>query len=152
MGNRNRNAPTVQVGEDYSNEDSPAEETSTELTTERLKELVAEAIAEHSEADRDKLVEAICAAIVDDIKSQVLSKETIHMVMKQLNATLSAQAQNVADRAVDSMATKYQQHMEAQKMSGLAKAGIVVGGAVTIATVYALGRYNGKKIGHLERG
>lgn len=75
-------------------------------------------------------------------------------LIKDLHIMLHAQAQNFAQETTkalkEELRTEYKEYLEANKMSGLKKAGLVVGTLAMAGGIYYIGRRNGRAIGQLE--
>jgi hypothetical protein len=154
---RSRKAPTVSIDEDHDFDDGQE----AEMSASSFKELIKEAVAEQTTADRDSLIEAICASIIEDIKCQVVSPEVLARVITpdvratifaELNKTLHAQSQNIIEQATYTVSDKLKENMETRQLSTKAKVGLALGAVLLIGGTYYFGRRNGMKIAHLELG
>ena len=139
---------------------APQQEDSGALNAEQrtaLHRYIDEAIQEMPELGPEELGEHIINNLRNAAAFTNLERDLAAFkvdLIKDLHIAMHAQAQNFAEATTaaikEELSGEYAEYLKANKMSGAAKAGIVVGTLALAGGVYYLGRRNGRAIGQLE--
>lgn len=141
--NKGASAPAINIedGTEETRQEGP-------LDADGLRAIVAQALEEYGDASREKLIEEISAAVIEDIRLQVLDADTINQISAMLNKVLLAQTKQVAKELPE----QFKEEMDKRKMGTGTKVAIVLGTAGALGVTYYLGSRSGAKKTRLEMG